>query len=232
MELKILESPIADSECRKQIMSFIHGEPWLPFFTRELSVNDASYKHWHIVMEENGKFIAHCHICQSLKYKDFAQFTYLETHKDFRGRGFGKTVYRKAMEIMDNNKAKIVFLSTSFQHPARKYIYLKDGFTDIFISTEGSVTMAKGFKQPAGKYISEYFVSSEKRRKNILEYADYLATDLVLNVKLNQLPDKNNLPLNAYGRKGGYCMFRDASCLAGKIKIYTSENKIIDFEII
>lgn len=230
--MKILESPIADSECRSRIMSFIHGEPWLPFFTKELSVNDTSYKHWHIVMEENGNFIAHCHICQSLKYKDFAQFTYLETHKDFQGRGLGKTVYRKAMEILDGYKAKIVFLSTSFQHPARKYIYLKDGFIDIFISPDGGVTMAKGFEQPAEKYIKDYFVSTGRRQTNIPEYSDYLATDLVLNVKLNQLPDKDKLPLNAYEKKGGYSMFRDASCFAGKIKIYTSENKIIDAEII
>jgi len=231
MKMRVLESPIADSLYRKQIMSFIHGDFWHTFFDKELSERDKYYKHRHIIMEDSGKIIAHCHICISIKHIDFAQFTFLEVHKNFQGCGLAQKIYNKAMELLKYENVKFVFLETDFQNIARKHIYLKDGFTDIFISPEGRVAMVKSWKSSISEYLSRDSCPIVKQKEYAFSYSDYSVIDIILNIKLNQMSDKKQLPLNAYGKKGAYCLFRDKH-LVDKIKAYTHKNKIVDVELL
>lgn len=230
MRQKVLKSPIYDNSCRDQIMSFIHGESWQPFFFRELSSEDKHYKHRHIVIEYSGKLIAHCHICISIKHGDFAQFTFLEVNPAYRGNGLARKVYNKGMDILAEEKVKFVFLETSFQNPARKHIYLKDGFTDIFISPANDVAMLKSLGPPVEDYFAENCASGKKIDEYNIEYCDYALVDVILNIKLNQMPNKNKLPFNNYGKRGAYCLFRDIH-LVNKIKAYACNDKIVNIEL-
>ena len=230
MILKVLESPVADKFCRDQIISFIHGEAWLPFFLRELKEQDEHYRHWHVVMEENSKLTAHCHVCQSVKNKDFAQFTFLEVLKDFQGLGLAKKIYHKAMDILKSEGARLALLETSLQNIACKHIYLKDGFEEIFVSSKGDVSMAKAWGQSVKEYVGDYLVPSGACCECALEYPDYLPADMVLNLNLNRMSDKRQLPLNTYGRKGAYCLFRDNVLFPG-LTACVSGNKIIDVKL-
>ena len=215
MELRILESPVVDEACRRQIMSFIHGEAWQPFFNRELLEEDKDYKHWHVIMEEAGGLIAHCHVCHSLRHKDFGLFSFLEVKRDFQGRGLAKTVYREAMAILEGRGVEVVFLETDFRNVARTYIYLKDGFVDIFVSPDGAVAMVK----TPGSTIDEYVKTNLRMVLGSVDrtfgYADYLVADVLLNMKLEKEKDKSRLPLNSYGKRGAYSLFREARLFPG-----------------
>ena len=218
MDLRILESPVADNACRKQIMGFIHGEAWRPFYERELSLGDEFHRHWHVTLEEAGRMIAHCHVCRSLRHGACGQFSFLEVHKDFQGRGLARTAYRAGMDILEHEGVKTVFLETDLKNIARGRIYLKDGFTDIFVSPDGMTAMVKG--QP---------LEPRAGRPAVLEYADYAMADVLLNLKLGRLADKSRLPLNAYGKRGSYCLFRDRAFLP-ELKASASGGVICDVE--
>jgi len=210
MELIILESPVVDEACRRQIMSFIHGEAWQPFFNRELCEEDKDYKHWHLVLEEAGGLIAHCHVCHSLRHKDFGLFSFLEVRKEFQGRGLAKTVYREAMAILEGRGVGVVFLETDFRNVARNGIYLKDGFVDIFVSPDGAVAMVKTPGSTIDEYAKTNFRMAGGSAGRTLGYADYLVADVLLNMKLDKVKDKSRLPLNSYGKRGAYSLFREA----------------------
>lgn len=236
MEIKIIESPIKNGNEIKEILKFIpsQGNGWDEFYQDELTKKDLFYNHWHIVMEEKEKFIGHCHICQSIKDPELAMFAFLEVDKNFRGQGIARRLYKQSMEILEGQGVKLVVLSTSFENPARKYIYLEDGFRDIFVGPgdEGRVAMVKSFSSNPEEYIRNYLSQSgEKHDLRSPECKDYIAVDLVMNQKLNQVEDKSTLPLNAWGKHGDYCLFRDHSLLINRIKVMEVGGRVVDVVI-
>ena len=233
MQIKIIESPVKSEKERQKILKYIHsqGSGWSKFY-QELTKKDLFYKHWHIVMEEDERFIGHCHICQSIKHPELAMFGFLEVDKNFRGQGIAKNLYQQSMKILENEAAELVMLGTGFENPARKYIYLKDGFRDIFVGPEGDVLMAMVFQGKLQDYLKNYFArEKEKGIVREIKYGDYLEADLIMNLKFGEVKDKNNLPLNAHGKHGGYVLFRDHSLLIHRIKIREIGGRVVDVVI-
>ena len=233
MNIRIIESPVKSENEREGILKFIHSQDsgWDKFYNDELAENDLFYKHWHIVMEDGGKFIGHCHVCQDMKHPELALFGFLETDNNFRGQGIAGKLYRQSMEALESRSVKLVMLSTGFGNAARLHIYLKDGFNDIFVGPEGGVTMAKVFGGKWQDYAGEYLIAGKSEGVvREVKYPDYLGADLIMNLKLGKADDKSSLPLNARGKHGGYCLFRDYgySQYSQKLRVKEADGRIVD----
>jgi len=212
MNVKILKSPIKEKTEKNDVLKYVQfpQSGWKDFYSNELSEADRYYNNWHIIMEEQDKAIGHCHICQSIKYPELTMFGALKVDNDFRGRGIAKTLFNNAMELLESKKAEFVILSTDFSNPARQHMYLQNGFEDIFTGPENAVVMVKSFTSKSDNYVRDNSVQDTKEMKlTVPEYEDYLAIDFIMNFELGKIKEKHVLPLNAWGKHGGYCFFRD-----------------------
>jgi ribosomal protein S18 acetylase RimI-like enzyme len=108
----------------------------------KLEINTALKKHWnqiisdpsvnYLVAESDGKIVSSCNISiiknLTRSARPYALIENVITHPDYRNKGFGTSVLKKAVEIAQENNCYKVMLMTSRKDEKTIGFYEKAGF--------------------------------------------------------------------------------------------------------
>jgi len=108
----------------------------------KLEINSTLKKHWddilsdpslfYVVAEEEGKIVSSCNITiiknLTREAKPYGLIENVVTHPDYRNKGYGVLVLKKAVEIAENKNCYKVMLMTSKKDEKTLHFYEKAGF--------------------------------------------------------------------------------------------------------
>ena len=108
----------------------------------KLEINSTLMKHWndilsdpslfYVVAEEEGRIVSSCNISiiknLTREAKPYGLIENVVTHPDYRNKGYGVLVLKKAVEIAENKNCYKVMLMTSKKDEKTLHFYEKAGF--------------------------------------------------------------------------------------------------------